>query len=981
MDKERKMVMSCLLLAASSSLVFGGEWTASVVKELDALISSCVVIPCSFTHPNDKQPTSKIRASWHLKSDRNQRVYFEDQTQVMDKFKGRTKLLGQLGQDNCTLEISNIHDHDNGPFCFRVELVDVAPKEKFSFVEDCARLNMLPDAPKPELTHPKKATQDRPYTLTCSVTHDCPSHAPKLKWSRGTADDVSEVHRKLPAGLWEVQSTLTFILGEKDDHSEITCTAEFHGGKTSSSAMTLYIKRYIFNSSWTWQVHMPRNIKGLLGSCLVIPCHFDYYQYPPQRPDRVVWYQYASRGYPLVYDRNCPYDVIDMFRGRTSRPYTPSWRKDCSLKINPVKWSDHRQMIYTWIDPENVGRGTYRFFDTTVTIEVVGKPEEPKIMIYGNAKVGQSVTVECSVYHTCPTNQPTLSFNIQLQGSSSSQHPMSDGKYKTSLRGTLNIDRHLQTVECTATHLGGQNTTVSKLLNAECSFSPLTIRPPSTNEFLEGQASTVTCTVWYTCAKDLPTLRWNYDSMPASTETRKTRTAQWTTVSTLSFTASGNDDGRSLRCYAQFTGGQTADASITLRVKRYIFNSSWTWQVHMPRHIKGLLGSCLVIPCHFDYYQYPPQRPDRVVWYQYASSGYPLVYDEKYPYNVIDMFWRRTSRPYTPSWRKDCSLKINPVKWSDHRQKIYTWIDPENVGRGTYRFFDTTVTIEVVGKPEEPKIMIYDNAKVGQSVTVECSVYHTCPTNQPTLSFNIQLQESSSSQHPVSDGKYKTSLRGKLNIDRHLQTVECTATHLGGQNTTVSKLLNAECPYQEIKMTEKPSEATEGVAKSVICSVSYKCKKNTPTIAWNYKDMKSSLSTKKISTDTYNTVSNLTFIGSLGDNGKPLTCTAQFMTGETSDSATISIKKYEKPVEETDPHESDTSHILAADVPFRFSALADSCVVIPCSFQYEEDVPLTRGIWSKKAGGIVYHNGRSQVLDHFKDRTRLLGDLNEGNCS
>lgn len=56
-------------------------------------------------------------------------------------------------------------------------------------------------------------------------------------------------------------------------------------------------------------------------------------------------------------------------------------------------------------------------------------------------------------------------------------------------------------------------------------------------------------------------------------------------------------------------------------------------------------------------------------------------------------------------------------------------------------------------------------------------------------------------------------------------------------------------------------------------------------------------------------------------------------------------------------------------------------MVIPCSFQYEEDVPLTRGIWSKKTGGIVYHNGRSQVLDHFKDRTRLLGDLNEGNCS
>lgn len=129
---------------------------------------------------------------------------------------------------------------------------------------------------------------------------------------------------------------------------------------------------YIFDSSRAWHVQMPRNIKGLVGSCLVIPCHFDYYQHPPPRPNRVVWYQYVSRGYPLVYDDMHPKSVIDRFRGRTSRVYVYS-KGGCSLKINPVRWSDHRQKIYPWIDPENVGRGTYRFFDTTVTIEVVGK--------------------------------------------------------------------------------------------------------------------------------------------------------------------------------------------------------------------------------------------------------------------------------------------------------------------------------------------------------------------------------------------------------------------------------------------------------------------------------------------------------------------------------------------------------------------------------------------------------------------------------
>lgn len=91
-------------------------------------------------------------------------------------------------------------------------------------------------------------------------------------------------------------------------------------------------------------------------------------------------------------------------------------------------------------------------------------------------------------------------------------------------------------------------------------------------------------------------------------------------------------------------------------------------------------------------------------------------------------------------------------------------------------------------------------------------------------------------------------------------------------------------------MTEPPSHATEGVAQSVICSVSYKCRKNTPAIVWNYSDMQSSVSNEKLTNDAFVARSNLTFIGSLDDDGKPLTCTAHFISGKTSDSRIIHIK-------------------------------------------------------------------------------------------
>ncbi|TDH12013.1 hypothetical protein EPR50_G00066400 [Perca flavescens] len=105
MDTQR--MIFCLLVAAIISPVFTEEWRASVVKELDALVTSCVVVPCSFTHPKDSLilPTSRLRGIWHRSTDRNQRIYYEDSMQVLENFRGRTKLLGHLDAPvNVTVE-------------------------------------------------------------------------------------------------------------------------------------------------------------------------------------------------------------------------------------------------------------------------------------------------------------------------------------------------------------------------------------------------------------------------------------------------------------------------------------------------------------------------------------------------------------------------------------------------------------------------------------------------------------------------------------------------------------------------------------------------------------------------------------------------------------------------------------------------------------------------------------------------------------
>ncbi|XP_067458016.1 myelin-associated glycoprotein [Thunnus thynnus] len=247
MENERKMMIFCLLLAALCSPVLTGEWTATVPENLDALVTSCVVIPCSFTQAKERLPHSRLRGIWHRPASRDDCIYHEDKTRIVENFRGRTELLGNLGDGNCTLLMTEIKDHDDGPFCFRIELVPTGTQtskiDKFSFVEDCVRFKMITEPPKPSLIHPKTAVQGRPYTITCSVRHTCPSHIPKLTWSRGTKDDINELHREIHGGFWEVQSTLIVIPEEKDDHTDITCTAKFNGPKTSTEKMTLYIKR------------------------------------------------------------------------------------------------------------------------------------------------------------------------------------------------------------------------------------------------------------------------------------------------------------------------------------------------------------------------------------------------------------------------------------------------------------------------------------------------------------------------------------------------------------------------------------------------------------------------------------------------------------------------------------------------------------------------------------------------------------------
>lgn len=105
----------------------------------------------------------------------------------------------------------------------------------------------------------------------------------------------------------------------------------------------------------------------------------------------------------------------------------------------------------------------------------------------------------------------------------------------------------------------------TQLLTFSGSIWPITIQSP--DEFLEGEPSKVTCTALYTCPQHAPVFKWSYGSMPVSNDISKIENAKWRAESTLTFTASANDNGRSLTCFVQFTDNQRQEASVTVWVK------------------------------------------------------------------------------------------------------------------------------------------------------------------------------------------------------------------------------------------------------------------------------------------------------------------------------------------------------------------------------------------------------------------------------
>ncbi len=102
-------------------------WSAVVNESVVGLSGSCVVIPCTFRYPANGKTYTEFTGIWYKEYST---IYHTDTSKIIDSFKGRTSLIGDLHKNDCSLKISSLSSSDTGPIMFRIEIKDL---DKFSY--------------------------------------------------------------------------------------------------------------------------------------------------------------------------------------------------------------------------------------------------------------------------------------------------------------------------------------------------------------------------------------------------------------------------------------------------------------------------------------------------------------------------------------------------------------------------------------------------------------------------------------------------------------------------------------------------------------------------------------------------------------------------------------------------------------------------------------------------------------------------------
>ncbi|KAK5862483.1 hypothetical protein PBY51_017874 [Eleginops maclovinus] len=236
-----------------------------------------------------------------------------------------------------------------------------------------------------------------------------------------------------------------------------------------------------------------------------------------------------------------------------------------------------------------------------------------------------------------------------------------------------------------------------------------------------------------------------------------------------------------------------------------------SWTIKMPSSVKGLPGSCVVIPCSFEY----PDPGKEVTQFigMWLDASHQLIYHPEKS-KITQQYGNRTELLGNVS-KKICTLKIDPLKQGDQGPFHFRIVMPDYE---KFSYQENTVSITMMSELNPIQFSVKEHVTEGQNVSASCSVSHSCRTSPPVFTWSHSGKEHVQQQE-MNDGQTSetSTLKFHPTSADHNKPLQCTVTYKGGQHHKTSRILKVNHAPVNVKVEHK-SEVKEGEAVPLRCS-------------------------------------------------------------------------------------------------------------------------------------------------------------------
>ncbi|XP_074048679.1 myelin-associated glycoprotein [Macrotis lagotis] len=210
-----------IMIAASR----GGQWGAWMPSTISAFERTCVSIPCRFDFPDELRP-AVVHGVWYFNSPYPKNyppVVFKSRTHVVhESFQGRSRLLGDLGLRNCTVQLTHLSPELGGKYYFRA---DLGGYNQYTFSEH----STLDIINTPSIVVPPEVVAGTEVEISCMVPDNCPELHPTLSWlgHEGLGAPAVLGRMREDGGTWVQASLLHFVPTREANGHRLGCQVTF----------------------------------------------------------------------------------------------------------------------------------------------------------------------------------------------------------------------------------------------------------------------------------------------------------------------------------------------------------------------------------------------------------------------------------------------------------------------------------------------------------------------------------------------------------------------------------------------------------------------------------------------------------------------------------------------------------------------------------------------------------------------------------